>query len=81
MFHSDDAPQKSGYKYSPLDENDLNTIAEAEQKLIVPGLRAGHYLCFFGMHVLTAAVMGLLDEEIAAARGGPVHLTPARELK
>ena len=28
------------------------TPTEAEQKLIVPGLRAGHYLCFFGMHVL-----------------------------
>ena len=25
----------------------------AEQKLIIPGLRAGHYLCFFGMHVLS----------------------------
>ena len=30
------------------------TPTEAEQRLIVPGLRAGHYLCFFGMHVLTA---------------------------
>ena len=25
----------------------------AELRLQVPGLRAGHYLCFFGMHVLT----------------------------
>lgn len=37
----------------------------AEQALVVPGLRAGHYLCFFGMHVLTEGVMdalaGLLD--------------------
>ena len=36
------------------------TPTEAEQKLIVPGLRAGRYLCFFGMHVLTPAVMNLL---------------------
>ena len=36
------------------------TPTEAEQRLIVPGLRAGHYLCFFGMHVLTPAVMDLL---------------------
>lgn len=53
------------------------TPTEAEQKLIVPGLRAGHYLCFFGMHVLTGTVMGLLDKEIAAAGDGPVALTPA----
>lgn len=32
------------------------TPTEAEQKLVVPGLRAGYYLCFFGMHVLTGAV-------------------------
>ena len=30
------------------------TPTQAEQHLIAPGLRAGHYLCFFGMHVLTA---------------------------
>jgi UTP--glucose-1-phosphate uridylyltransferase len=36
------------------------TPTEAEQHLIVPGLRAGYYLCFFGMHVLTPAVMDLL---------------------
>jgi UTP--glucose-1-phosphate uridylyltransferase len=29
------------------------TPTKAEQHLIVPGQRAGHYLCFFGMHVLT----------------------------
>jgi UTP--glucose-1-phosphate uridylyltransferase len=37
------------------------TPTQAEQDLIVPGLRAGHYLCFFGMHVLTPAVLDLLD--------------------
>jgi UTP--glucose-1-phosphate uridylyltransferase len=41
------------------------TPTEAEQQLVVPGLRAGHYLCFFGMHVLTAPVM-----EFLAARDG-----------
>jgi UTP--glucose-1-phosphate uridylyltransferase len=51
---------------------------EAEQRLIVPGLRAGHYLCFFGMHVLTPLVMDLLAEEVsrAGAKGG-VHLSAA----
>jgi UTP--glucose-1-phosphate uridylyltransferase len=37
------------------------TPTQAEQELIVPGLRAGHYLCFFGMHVLTPGVLDLLD--------------------
>lgn len=34
----------------------------AEQKLVIPGLRAGQYLCFFGMHVLTPAVLVLLKK-------------------
>jgi len=37
------------------------TPTQAEQELIVPGLRAGHYLCFFGMHVLTPVIFDLLD--------------------
>jgi UTP--glucose-1-phosphate uridylyltransferase len=52
------------------------TPSEAEQKLIVPGLRAGHYLCFFGIHVFTPTVMDLLHA--AGGRGGddePVHLS------
>lgn len=43
------------------------TPTAAELSLIVPGLRAGHYLCFFGMHVLTPTVMELLAERVAAA--------------
>ena len=31
------------------------------------GLRAGHYLCFFGIHVLTANVMEILDELLSSA--------------
>src|SRR5580692_8613331 len=45
------------------------TPTEAEEHLIVAGLRAGHYLCFFGMHVLTAAVMDLLERGLAAGDG------------
>ena len=41
------------------------TPTEAEQQLIVPGLRAGHYLCFFGMHVLTPTIMDILGEGMA----------------
>lgn len=40
------------------------TPTEAELRLIVPGLRSGHYLCFFGMHVLTPAVMEILESRI-----------------
>ncbi len=38
------------------------TPTEAEQRLMVPGIRAGYYLCFFGIHVLTPAVMELLQK-------------------
>jgi UTP--glucose-1-phosphate uridylyltransferase len=38
------------------------TPTEAEQRLIVPGLRTGYYFCFFGIHVLSPAVMDILDE-------------------
>lgn len=55
------------------------TPTEAEQQLVVPGLRAGHYLCFFGMHVLTPTIMEILGERVAAApaEGGQVWLSPA----
>jgi UTP--glucose-1-phosphate uridylyltransferase len=52
------------------------TPTEAEQRLIVPGLRAGHYLCFFGMHVLTPAVMELLGKELSGG-AEKVHLSTA----
>ena len=54
------------------------TPTEAEQRLIVPGLRAGHYLCFFGMHILTPLVMTTLTSLVseAGSKGG-VHLTTA----
>lgn len=51
------------------------TPTEAEQRLLIPGLRAGHYLCFFGMHVLTPTVMDILAG--AADASDPVQLSPA----
>ncbi len=42
------------------------TPTEAEQRLMVPGMRAGYYLCFFGMHVLTPAVMDALGRKPAS---------------
>ncbi|MFZ2641626.1 MAG: sugar phosphate nucleotidyltransferase [Verrucomicrobiia bacterium] len=52
------------------------TPTEAEQSLIVPGLRAGYYLCFFGIHVLTPAVMEILARQIKSDAPN-VHLSPA----
>lgn len=62
--------------YEVADVLEKPTPTEAEQRLVVPGLRAGHYLCFFGMHVLTTAVMDLLGELLKDG-SGPVHLSTA----
>jgi UTP--glucose-1-phosphate uridylyltransferase len=43
------------------------TPTEAEQKLFVPGLRTGAWLCFFGVHVLPASIFGLLDDALREA--------------
>ena len=53
------------------------TPTEAEQYLTVPGLRAGHYLGFFGIHVLTPTVMDLLGKQLSRRAGaGRVELSP-----
>ena len=52
-------PQASGlYEVTNVIEKPSPTLAE--QHLTVPGLRAAQYLCFFGMHVLSARFMDLL---------------------
>jgi len=43
------------------------TPTQAEQQLLVPGLRMGHYLCFFGMHVLSPLVVTMLGEMLEKA--------------
>ncbi len=50
------------YEVTTVVEKPTPTIAE--QELIVAGQRAGHYLCLFGMHVLTPAVMNLLRQHL-----------------
>ena len=37
------------------------TPTDAEQQLMTPGLRHGHYLCFLGMHVLTSLFIEILS--------------------
>ena len=64
--------------YEVVDVIEKPTPTEAEQKLIVPGLRAGHYLCFFGMHVLTPATLEILGELLAKPAGsGKISLSAA----
>jgi len=46
------------YQIEKVIEKPTPTLAE--QKLIIPGLRAGHYLCFLGMHVLSPTIFTLL---------------------
>jgi UTP--glucose-1-phosphate uridylyltransferase len=53
------------------------TPTVAEQQLLVPGLRAGYYLCFFGMHVLPPDVFELLDQQAATSPGRSLGLSPA----
>lgn len=53
------------------------TPTEAEQRLMVPGMRAGHYLCFFGLHVLTPTVMGLLGRMLTDSPERGVMLSTA----
>jgi UTP--glucose-1-phosphate uridylyltransferase len=53
------------------------TPTEAEQQLLVPGLRAGKYLCFFGMHVLPPLVLEILGDQVTSADREPVSLSPA----
>ncbi len=56
------------------------TPTQAEQSLIVSGLRAGYYLCFFGMHVLTPGLMSILAQQIEAAQGNVQLSTALNEL-
>lgn len=53
------------------------TPTVAEQRLIVPGLRASHYLCLFGMHLLTPTIMEILGRQLAEPSGTSVFLSSA----
>lgn len=54
------------------------SVSQAENLLHTPGLRIGHYLCFFGMHVLAPNIFDILEQSIMTAPPGTeVQLTPA----
>jgi UTP--glucose-1-phosphate uridylyltransferase len=50
---------------------------EAEQRLMVPGLRSGQYLCFHGMHVLTPAIFEILASILSESSTGRASLSSA----
>ncbi|TWU45647.1 UTP--glucose-1-phosphate uridylyltransferase [Novipirellula aureliae] len=52
----------------------------AEQELVTPGLRAGHYLGFFGMHVLTSEVMAAIESLISVPSTEQATLSDAMEI-
>jgi UTP--glucose-1-phosphate uridylyltransferase len=52
------------------------SLSTAELELTTPGLRAGYYLCFFGMHVLTPTIFDILARHEATSNGN-LLLTPA----
>ncbi len=70
-------PQRNDmYVISQVVEKPTPTIAE--QELHVAGLRAGYYLCFFGMHVLSPLIMELLQEEADRSESeASINLSPA----
>ncbi len=55
------------------------SLSMAELHLQTPGLRAGFYLCLFGMHVLPPSVFAALEPAVAAHENGApeIQLTPA----
>jgi UTP--glucose-1-phosphate uridylyltransferase len=69
-------PQRAQlYEVEHVIEKPTPTLAE--QQLVTPGLRAGHYLGFFGMHVLTAEVLDLIEGLIRDPNRGKPTLSDA----
>lgn len=69
------AGQENLYRIETVIEKPTPT--QAEQHLGAPGLRAGHYLCFFGMHVLTPGVMEILGRLLAEEGSAGLPLSAA----
>ncbi|MEM8524814.1 MAG: sugar phosphate nucleotidyltransferase [Bacteroidota bacterium] len=68
--------QKGVYEIETIIEKP--SISQAELHLMTAGLKAAHYLCFFGMHVLEADIFDLLERQMeSATKGEDIPLTPA----
>lgn len=55
------------------------SISQAELELQTAGMRVGHYLCFFGMHVLKAPIFSYLEQQMKKGKKEKmdIQLTPA----
>jgi len=54
------------------------SISQAELELQTPGMRVGHYLCFFGMHVLASDIFTALEKQQKKnKKGQDLQLTPS----
>ena len=72
------APDAPGvYQIERIIEKPSLSVAELE--LQTPGLRMGHYLCFFGMHVLPHRIFEILERSFGGGEktNGALQLTPA----
>ena len=69
------SPRSDLYRVDTVIEKPTPT--EAEQRLLVSGIRAGYYLCFCGIHVLTPTVMDILDRMLAVSSDTRVTLVDA----
>lgn len=69
-------PSRDLYEVTTVLEKPTPTLAE--QKIMTPGLRNGHYLCYLGMHVLQPLVLEVLARrESELAPGERLELSPA----
>ncbi len=66
---------KGLYQIENVIEKPTPTVAE--QQCVVPGLRRGHYLCFFGMHLLNPVIFELLENALLDAGDGRIGLSPS----
>ena len=66
------------YRVDTVIEKPTPTVAE--QKLIVPGLRSGMYLAFFGMHVLTPVILDIIADLMDSRPGSRITLSDALEI-
>ncbi|WP_181306359.1 UTP--glucose-1-phosphate uridylyltransferase [Rufibacter sp. XAAS-G3-1] len=70
--------QKGVYQIDRIIEKP--SLSTAELELQTPGLRAGYYLCFFGMHVLTPSVFPMLQTQIESGSQNVQLTTALQEL-
>ncbi len=61
--------RKDIYRIDDVIEKPTPTVAE--QRLVIPGLRSGSYLCFFGMHVFSPTMLELLEERFECSDAQP----------